>query len=207
MHPAIKGRIHYDEKYVEVLKGFGYDLNAIDSITKFVLAHLFVDKRTKKNCEKFLGQIKTNCYPQILERYLSEKHKKVEDRKLFEFVCDGFANYKTAFDKLFRRTAKLKFGVPIACKKYGLEHNNNYAERYNGKLEDRIKTIRGGFGSFEGAELFMNLRRVIHNFVKSNQQLQGKTPAEMADIKLKLERNKLLSLIEYCAKFRRYHVY
>lgn len=183
-----------------MLKKFGYDLNAIDSVTKFVLAHLFVDKRTKKKCYEFLKQIKDNCYEQILEVFEKEKHKKVRDRDLIEFICDGFENYKSAFNKLFRRTAKLTFGVPIACKKYGLKHNNNYAERYNGKLEDRIKTIRGGFGSFRGAEEFMNLRRVIHNFVKSNQQLQGKTPAEMAEIFLPLKRNRLLGLIEYCAE-------
>jgi len=91
----------------------------------------------------------------------------------------------------------LSFGVPIACKKYNLEHNNNPAERYNGKIDDRIKNIRSGFGSFEGARGFMDLRRVIHNFVNPNQQLNGKTPAEMAGINLKLRRNKLLGLARY----------
>jgi len=162
-----------------------------------VLAHKFTDERTKEVCIAFLTEIKDNCYPQILERYLSEKHKKVKDRKLFEFVCDGFENYKSSFNKLFRRTAKLSFGVPIACKKYGLEHNNNPVERYNGKLDDRLKIIRGGFGSFEGAENFMNLKRIINNFVNPHQQLQGKTPAEMAEIFLPLRRNKLLSLIRF----------
>jgi len=196
----LKGNIHYDEKYVKVKDDWNFDLNAVDSVTKFVLAHKFTDERTKEVCIKFLSEIKTNCYQQILERYLSEKYKKVKDRKLFEFVCDGFENYKSAFDKLFRRTAKLNFGVPIACKKYGLKHNNNPSERYNGKLDDRLKNIRGGFGSFEGAEAFMNLRRIMHNFVNPHQQLQGKTPAEMAEITLPLSRNRLLSLIEYCAK-------
>ena len=172
-------------------------MNAIDSKTKFILAHLFVDKRTKKRCYEFLKQIKDTCYLQILERYKKEKHKKVKKRKLIKFVCDKFANYKSAFDKLFRRVAKLNFGVPIACKKYNLEHNNNYIERYNGKTKDRIKNIRGGFGSFEGAKAFMDLRRVIYNFVNPHQELKGKTPAEMAGINLKLGRNKLLNLIKY----------
>lgn len=136
-----------------------------------------------------------------MEIYKKEKNKKIAERKLIEFVCDKFANYKSAFDKLFARTCKLTFGVPIACKKYGLKHNNNPVERYNGKIADRIKSIRGGFGSLGGAEAFMNLRRTIHNFVKSNQQLQGKTPAEMAEINIPLQRNKLMSLIEYCAGF------
>ena len=165
-----------------------------------MLAHKFTDGRTKEVCIEFLSEIKVNCYQQILERYLSEKHKKIKDRKLFEFICDGFENYKSAFDKLFRRTANLTFGVPIAYKKYGLLHNNNPIERYNGKLDDRLKIIRGGFGSFEGAEAFMNLRRIMQNFVNPHQQLQGKTPAEMAEINLNLGRNRLLSLIEYCAR-------
>ena len=114
-----------------------------------------------------------------------------------EFTCDKFANYKSAFNKLFGRVCKLTFGVPIACKKYNLEHNNNPIERYNGKLKDRLKAIRSGFGSFEGAKCFMDLRRTIHNFVNPHQQLNGKTPAEMAEINLELGRNKLLNLIRF----------
>lgn len=178
-------------------------MNAIDSKTKFILAHLFVDKRTKKKCYEFLKQIKDTCYKQILETYQKEKHKKVKKRKLIKFVCDKFANYKSAFDKLFRIVAKLEFGVPIACKKYNFEHNNNAIERYNGKTKDRIKNIRGGFGSFEGAKAFMDLRRVIYNYVNPHQELKGKTPAEMAEIILPLGRNKLLNLIRFLAKLRR----
>lgn len=162
-----------------------------------MLAHKFTDERNEKNCVEFLSEIKNNCYPQILERYFSEKHKKKEERLLFEFVSDKFANYKNAFNKLFYRTCKLNFGVSIKLKKLGLKHNNNSIERYNGKIEDRVKTIRGGFGSFEGAESFMNFRRIIYNFVNPHQQLEGKTPAEIAEINLNLGRNKLLSLIKF----------
>ena len=92
-------------------------MNAIDSKTKFVLAHSFVEKRTKQKCYEFLRQIKDSCYEQMIERFNQEKHKKVEDRKLVEFTCDKFANYKSSFMKLFGRVCKLNFGVPIACKK------------------------------------------------------------------------------------------
>ena len=174
-------------------------MNAVDSITKFVLAHSFVDKRTIKKCIEFLSQIKNTCYSQILFRYYIEKYKKVKERKLITFVCDGFSNYKTAFNRLFYRVAKLQFGVPIACKKYNLEYNNNAVERYNGKTKDRIKNIRGGFGSFDGAKYFMDLRRIVHNFVNPHQELKDKTPAEMSEIFLPLGRNKLLGLIKYLA--------
>ena len=178
-------------------------MKAVDSITKYVLAHSFVVVRTKKACIEFLSQIKTTCYNQILSKYYIRKYSKGKKKRLMIFVCDKFANYKTAFNKLFYRVAELQFGVPIACKKYHFEHNNNAVERYNGKTKDRIKNIRGGFGSFEFAKDFMNLRRVIHNFVNPHQELKGKTPAEMAEIFLPLGRNKLLNLIEYVA--RGYH--
>lgn len=197
--PKIIGSIHYDEKYVKVDGDDNFDLNAIDSKTNYILAHLFVEKRTKQKCYEFLKQIKDNCYEQIICKFHKEKYKKVEDRKLIEFICDKFANYKSAFSRNFYRIANLSFGVPIACKKYNLKHNNNTIERYNGKTRDRIKNIRSGFKSFEDARCFMDLRRVIHNFVNQNQQLNLRTPAEMAGINLKLGRNKLLKLARYLA--------
>ena len=101
---------------------------------------------------------------------------------------------------MFYRVAKLVFGIPIKAKKTGLKHNNNHIERENGNIKDRIKVMRGGFGCFKGAEDFMNLRHIIHNFVNPHQSLKGKTPAEEADVDLKLGRNKLLNLIRKQAK-------
>ena len=188
-----------DEKWIPIGKNHGYDLNAIDHRTKFVLSHYFVHKRTEKEVTKFLRKIKNNCYEQIREVYKNEKLKKNNEKKLVTFVSDGFENYKNAFNKLFYRIAKLQFGVPIACKRYGLEHNNNPIERYNGSIEDRIKVMRH-FGSFQRAEHFLNLYSIIHNFVNPHMTLKGKTPAEEAGVLLPLEQNKLLGLIKYEAQ-------
>lgn len=117
-------------------------------------------------------------------------------------MCDGFSNYYTAWGKLFRRVSKITHGVPIKAKTAGLNHNNNHIERENGNIKDRIKVMRGGFESFERAEAFLNMRRVIHNFVNPHQSLKGKTPAEEAEIELKLERNRLKSLIIYRRRSR-----
>ena len=174
-------------------------MNAIDSKTKYVLAHLFVEKRTIGKCIEFLRQIKITCYKQILERCNQERRKPKKKRKLIIFVCDKFENYRTAFIKLFYRVAKLRFGVPIKAKKNGLKHNNNHIERYNQDIKDRIKTMRN-FGSDKGAEYFLNLKHIIHNFVNPHMQLKGGTPAEAAGIDLKLGRRKLLNLIKYRAK-------
>lgn len=201
--PKLKGRQHFDEKIVFVNGKEMYDLNCRDHITKYVSAHLFVEKRILCKCKEFLNQIKVTCYEQILEVYRKEKHKPKKKRKLITFVCDKFWNYRTAFNILFYRTAKLVFGIPIKAKREGLEHNNNAIERYNGKLKDRLKVMRRGFKSFEGAESFLNLFHIINNFVNPHEGLKGKTPAEAAEICLPLKRNKLLSLIKYV---RRAHI-
>lgn len=148
---------------------------------------------------KFFRQIKATCYDQILGIYMKEKYKPARKRRLITFVTDGFENYRNAFNKLFYRTCRLVFGVPIACRKYGLKHNNNPIERYNGDIKDRIKTMRD-FGSHEGAESFLNMKRIIHNFVNPHMSLKGKTPAETADVDLKLERRKLFNLIRTRSK-------
>ena len=192
--------MHLDEKFVKVKKKDCYDLNAIDSKTKYVLAHLFVEKRTLHKCVQFLRQIKIACYKQISERYKQERNKPAKKRKLIIFVSDKFENYRNSFNKLFYRVAKLRFGVPIKAKRNGLKHNNNHIERYNQDIKDRIKTMRD-FGSFQGAESFLNLKHIVHNFVNPHMELNGKTPAECAEIDLKLGRRKLLKLIKVVARY------
>jgi len=199
VRPVINGRIHVDEKVVHVGKEKGYDLNAIDGRTKYLLAHLYVRKRTFRKCVEFLRQIKRTCYEQMLAVYNRERRKPVKQRRLVTFVCDGFENYRNAFSKLFYNVCRLVFGVPIACRKYGLEHNNNPIERYNGDIKDRIKTMRH-FGSHDGACAFLDLRRTIHNFVNPHMGLKGKTPAEAAGIDLGLGRSKLLNLMRIFGK-------
>ncbi len=194
--PKIQGRVHVDEKFLRVKGIAHYDLNGIDSKSKYVLAHSFVKHRTKKKVVNFMRQIKLSCYDQILERHESEKHKPYKERNLICFVSDKFQNYRKGFNKLFYGVARLKFGVPIACKKYGLEHNNNPIERYNQDIEQRYKVMRG-FNGFESASAFLEMKRIIHNYVNPHMELKGMTPAEKAEIKLPLGRNKLLSLIKY----------
>lgn len=142
-----------------------------------------------------MRQIKIKCYEQILERYYQEKHKIKRKRKLIIFVCDGFRNYRNAYTKLFSRTAKLVFGVPIAYKKYKIEHNNNSIERYNREIK-RKNLARGIFQTNEGAESTTSLQNIIYNYITPHETLNEKTPAQAAGINLLLGQNKLLNLIK-----------
>jgi len=110
-------------------------------------------------------------------------------------VSDKFGNYKAAWKKLFYRITKLHFGVPIACKKHGLKHNNNSVERHNRELSRRFDALNV-FQTHLGAEATSYLHKVLHNYVNPHTELKGKTPAEAAGLNLPLGENKLLNLIK-----------
>ena len=101
-----------------------------------------------------------------MERY--EKYRKTGKDERIIFVSDKRMHYKRAFNRSFYRIAKLVHGVPIACKKYGLEHNNNPIERYNEDVKQRYKTMRD-FKSFKSANAFLSLRKIIYNFVRERK--------------------------------------
>jgi transposase-like protein len=188
--PKLNGRIHIDEVVLKIGKKVVYCLNAIDSKTKFNLESRLVDSLSLENIRPFFKSLKDKLYDQILAAYKFGK-------ELIIFVTDKLGQYRNAFNKYFWRIAKLVFGVPIACKKFGLKHNNNPIERHNQDIKQRYKVMRH-FKSFDSASAFIKLRRVIYNFVRSHSSLGGKTPAEKAGIGLDLGRNKLLDLIKIC---------
>lgn len=172
-----------------------YDINTVDSKTKFVVEEEFMHSRTLKIINAYFKRIKQGIYQQVLERYNKEKHKPKKKRKLITFVSDGFENYKNGAKKHFYRVCKIVSGVPIACIKYGLDHNNNHIERYNQDIDDRYKITRH-WNSFESTKKILKMRQIIHNFVNPHMELKGRTPADAAGITLDLGRNKLLKMIE-----------
>jgi len=149
--------------------------------------------RTLEEFGEFFEELKNRIGEQVHEVFLQEKHKPSKERKLVTFVSDKLWQYRTAFNRYFYRTAKLVFGVPIACRQYGLKYNNNPIERHNGDIKQRYKTMRH-FKSFASAEAFLTLRRMVYNFVRTHQGLK-RTPAEAANIGLELGKNRLLNLI------------
>jgi len=190
--PKIKGRLHFDEKYINVNGKHCFDVNVIDNKTKFVLSELFVRERTLNKCKTLLRKIKIWCYEQIMLLYRRKK-------KLICFVADKFSNYYTAWKRTLARITKMTAGVPIACKKYGLKHNNNPIEKYNREIKRRMDSI-DVFQTFEGAKEFFALRTTIHNYINPHTTLDGRTPAEAAGIILSLGQNKLLNLIKHARK-------
>lgn len=135
----------------------------------------------------------------MLEKYKEEKKKPAKKRRLIIFVSDKFGNYKAAWKKLFYRVAKIRFGVPIACKKFGLKHNNNAVERHNRELSRRFDALNV-FQTHLGAQSTSTLCKMIHNYINPHNTISGKTPAEAAELVLPLGENKLFGLIKLARK-------
>ena len=153
--------------------------------------------RTLEEFDEFFRELKNRIGKQVRGVFAREKHKPPKERKLVTFVSDKLWQYRTVFNRYFYRIATLVYGVPIACKQYGLEHNNNPIERHNQDIKQRYKTMRH-FKSFASAEAFLVLRRTIHNHVRMHQELNG-IPAEVAGIQLELGRNRLFDLLRLCS--------
>ena len=195
LKPRVKGKIHTDEVYVKVKGKKYYSINSIDSGTKYDLANTFTEHRSKWVCRKHFNKLKDKIGDQVKEVWKKEKDKPVKERKLITFISDKFEGYKIGFNYYFYRFAKLIHGVPIACKKYGLKHNNNASERHNEDFKQRYKVMRG-FKESESGSAFMELRRIVYNFVRPHGSLNGFTPSEGAKINLDLGRNRILGLIK-----------
>lgn len=153
--------------------------------------------RTLQEFDGFFRELKNCVGEQVHEVFRQEKHKPPEERRLVTFVSDKLWQYRTVFNWYFYRIAKLVYGVPIACKQYGLEHNNNPIERHNQDIKQRYKTMRH-FKGFASAEAFLSLRRVVYNHIRTHQELNG-ISAEAAGIQLELGRNRLFDLIKLSA--------
>ena len=169
----------------------------MDSRTKFNLGTKLVWHRTLEEFDDFFKCLKKTLGTQIHEVFARNKHKPPKERRLITFVSDELGQYETAFNRYFYRIAKLVHGVPIACRQYGLTFNNNPIERHNQDIKQRYKVMRH-FKSFASAEAFLDLRRVVYNFVRTHQGLE-RTPAEVAELALGLGGNRLLDLIGICS--------
>ena len=70
--------------------------------------------------------------------------------------------------------------------------NNNVIERFHSTFRERDKVMRGFKGKEEN---FADAFRTYYNFIKQHEGLNGKTPSEVANIDLQLDRNRWLSLV------------
>ncbi len=147
-----------------------------------------------------------NIKDRFYDQFLAAKEK----GKKFNFISNKLAHYKKGFNKYFYNVATLTHGIPIACRKFKLKHNNNCIERdhqYSRKLENNAR----GHKSFYGATALFILGDIYYNFIDKQRLMKRcrktkkwipkektwRTPAQRADISINLgERYQLLNLMK-----------
>ena len=76
---------------------------------------------------------------------------------------------------------------------------NSKVERLHGSVRDREVVMRG-MDHKESAQTLMEALRIYHNYIKTHQGLDGRTPAEATGIRIEGE-NKWMSLIKTASQF------
>jgi putative transposase len=126
-------------------------------------------------------------------RAVFQEANKIAPQKAIAFVHDGLRSYDEAYQKEFftlknPRTMNIR---SVSVRNEGL---NSKVERLNGSVRDREVVMRD-MDHKESAQTLMEALRIYHNYIREHEALDGKTPAEVAGIKIE-GRNKWLTLIQ-----------
>ncbi len=76
------------------------------------------------------------------------------------------------------------------------EHNNNKMERFNGEVRDREKVMRGL--KIKETPILTGYQ-IFHNYIRTHEGLNGKTPGEACGIKID-GKNKWITLIQNASR-------
>jgi putative transposase len=178
--PNVSGIWHTDEMALNVKGGWKWMWNLIDHNTRFLVASHITDSREIKDAREIFARAKT-----------------VAKRKPHFVVTDGLLSYQDAFNKEFYTMDTRTKHVRLASIHNYV--NNNIIERLHGTIRERNKVMRG-LGNNGSSEMMMDGYKIYYNFIRPHMGLNGKTPAEVADIPLQLGDNKWMSLIKISAQ-------
>jgi transposase-like protein len=178
MQPSVSGVWRTDELYVKMKGNPKYIYAMMDDDTRFWLAM----------------QVSPSKYTDDV-RPLFQEAREIAGKKPDILISDGAPNFHEAYTK--------EYWSRIAPRTSHVKHihlsgdmNNNKMERMNGEIRDREKVIRGlknvDTPILKGYQLY-------HNYFREHDALEGKTPAEVAGIKI-LGTNKWRTVIENASK-------
>jgi transposase-like protein len=174
IQPKVSGAWRTDELYLKIKGNTKYLYALMDDETRFWIAQQVADT-------KYTADVQP----------LFKEGKQIANKRPAVLISDGAPNFHTAYNKEFF-TIKKPRTRHIAHIRLQGDHNNNKMERMNGEIRDREKTMRGlkkiDTPILTGYQLY-------HNYRREHEALDGKTPAELAGIKIE-GGNKWITLIQ-----------
>lgn len=175
MTPKVSNTWRTDELYLKVKGNNKYLYALMDDQTRFWIAQ----------------QVSDNKYVQDVRPMLADGAA-IAGKKPRVLISDGAYNFHVAWKKEY----KDEKAVHIRHVHFKGDMNNNKMERFNGEIRDREKVVRGlkktDTAIIPGYQLY-------HNYFREHEGLDGKTPAEAANIKIE-GKNKWITLIQNASK-------
>ncbi|MGH9876068.1 MAG: IS6 family transposase [Nitrososphaera sp.] len=172
--PQVSDTWRTDELFLKIKGDTKYLYALMDDETRFWIAQQVADS-------KFTQDV----------RPLFKKGKEVAGKKPMTLISDGAFNFQEAYQReLYSHT--LPRTRHIRHIHLEGDHNNNKMERLNGEIRDREKVMRGlkrmDTPILTGYQMY-------HNYFREHEGLVGKTPAEVAGIKIE-GKNKWMTVIQ-----------
>ncbi len=162
--PNVSDTWRADELFLKVKGNMKYLYALMDDQTRFWIAKEVADT-------KFTADL----------RPLFQQGKRIADKKPKTLITDGAPNFHEAYMQEYY-TAKLENRTEhvreIALN--GVRHNNKM-ERMNGEIRDRERVMR----TLERPDTaILTGMQLYHNYIRPHEALKGKTPSEVAGIKV-----------------------
>jgi transposase-like protein len=174
LKPNVSDTWRADEMYVKIKGNMKYLFALMDDETRYWIAQEVADTKYSHDA-----------------RSLFRKGKEATGKKPNVLITDGLKSYHEAYLREFRTLAKPRT-EHIAYISIQGDRNNNKMERMNGEVRDREKVMRGikrtDTPILAGYQIF-------HNYIRTHEGLNGKTPSEACGIQVKGE-NKWMTLIQ-----------
>ncbi len=205
-HPTI---VNWVKKYTNLIKEyvetFSPKLSDVWSLDEMVL-NVKNTKKTGKGFHDWLWSIIDPKTRFLIATEVSKKREIADAKKIISsgkklvsknpnyILTDCLNSYQAAIREEFQnKTAHIK----TKSLKDGFV--NRPIERYHNEIRENLKARRG-LGNDKSAQNFAELHKIHHNYVRPHQGLDGKTPAQAANIDLNLGDDKYLDLIKHASK-------
>ena len=175
--PNVADAWRADELYIKIRGNPKYLFALMDDQTRFWIAQQVADTKYTSNI-----------------RPLFARAKEMTGKRPNTMITDGAANFHDAFNKEFwtRENPRTRHIQHIRLQG---DHNNNKMERMN-EVRDREKVMRGL--KISDTKILPGYQ-IYHNYFRPHEALNGKTPAEVAGIKIE-GNNKWFTLIQNAKK-------
>ncbi len=128
--------------------------------------------------------------------------KAVSEKRLKRLITDGLPSYHDAYMREYRTNSLDKTTHHIRNITLEGTHNNNKMERLNEEIRDREKVMR----SLKKPDTpILAGMQIFHNYVRSHESLDGRTPSEVSGIQVNGE-DRWLTLIQNASMESNRHV-